>query len=340
MVPVPAVAAPVRDSQWHLKFLNVAEAHKHSQGEGVVVGVVDTGVDATHPDLAGSVLPGKDLSGGTSGDGRQDIDGHGTSMAGLVAAHGSALGVAPKARILPVRKGLDRVGFGFAEASIDWAVDNGAKVLCLAFVTHDRRELRAAIDRAMKADVVVVAGVGNTNEDLGKRFPAGYDGVLAAAGVDRQGNHAGISVTTPFAVLAAPAVGIISTGLQKKYVIGEGTSGSTAIVAGAAALVRARYPNLSAREVIRRLTATADDKGAPGRDQEYGYGVLNLVKALTADVPSAESPTPTAAAPTIATRAARHSSFPSRTVLIGALILLVLAAAGGAIALVAARHRR
>ena len=101
MVPSRAGAAdPVRDAQWHLDFLHVAEAHGHSQGEGVVVGVVDTGVDASHPDLAGGVLPGFVV--GPPGDSLLDIDGHGTAMAGLIMAHGRALGIAPKAKVLPV----------------------------------------------------------------------------------------------------------------------------------------------------------------------------------------------------------------------------------------------
>jgi subtilisin family serine protease len=93
-------------------------------------------------------------------------------------------------------------------------------------------------------------------------------------------------------VLAAPAVDIISTGAFGDYETGSGTSNSTAIVAGAVALVRAKYPSLSAPEVIRRLTATATDKGKPGRDDEYGYGVVNVVAALTADVPPLPSGLP------------------------------------------------
>jgi subtilisin family serine protease len=102
-------------------------------------------------------------------------------------------------------------------------------------------------------------------------------------------------------MISAPAVDITSTDAYQKYTVLNGTSNAAAIVTGAAALVRAKYPNLSAAEVIHRLTATATDKGPPGRDPEYGFGVLNIVKALTADVPPATSsppvPTLTQAAP-------------------------------------------
>ena len=133
--------------------------------------------------------------------------------------------------------------------------------------------------------------------------------MVAAAGVDRNGNHSAISVVDPDATLAAPSDNIVQTDTRYDpsrtgYSIGTGTSISTAIIAGAAALVRARFPKLSAVEVIHRLTATADDKGPPGRDNQYGYGIVNLVKALTADVPPL---TPSASRPAgRSTRAGRR----------------------------------
>lgn len=141
---------------------------------------------------------------------------------------------------------------------------------------------------------MVVAAAGNSPQDSRVLWPAAYPGVIAAAGVDQQGNHAAVSVTGPEVVLAAPAVDIVSTGLNGGYRSGTGTSDATAIIAGAAALVRAKYPDLTAEQVVHRLTATATDKGPPGRDNEYGYGVLNIVKALTADLP----PPATTAPPT------------------------------------------
>ncbi len=131
--PIPAVAAPgadpLRNGQWHLAYLNVAEAHAYSQGDGIIVGVIDTGVDGSHLDLAGSVLPGHDIL-DDAGNGQKDIDGHGTAMAGLIVAHGRTLGIAPKAKILPVRA---TGAFGSSDAAIRWAVSNGARV-SVAFV--------------------------------------------------------------------------------------------------------------------------------------------------------------------------------------------------------------
>ncbi len=109
--------------------------------------------------------------------------------------------------------------------------------------------------------------------------------MIAVGGVDRIGEHASVSVSGPEIDIAAPAVDIYSTSYDGKYSKGTGTSSATAIVAGAAALIRSKYPDLPAQEVAHRLTATAVDKGPPGRDDQYGYGVIDLVAALTADVP-------------------------------------------------------
>ena len=227
MLAAPAVADPIRDAEWHLGFLNVAEAHTYSQGEGVVVGVVDTGVDAGHPDLAGSVLPGKDFS-GTDGDARQDIDGHGTAMAGLIAAHGRTLGVAPRAKILPIRSSTNSLGAGSANEALEWAIDSGVRVLCLAFIQEDIPQTKRAIERAVANDIVVVAGVGNEPRLPGFDYPAAYPGVVGAAGVDKNGTHATISVASASAMLAAPAEKIVSTDIRTAgtngYRTGTGTS--------------------------------------------------------------------------------------------------------------------
>lgn len=292
ILPVsPAKADRIRDDQWHLRYLNVAEAHRISQGSGVTVAVIDTGVDS-HPDLRKNVLPGTVTARGESGDGRQDSDSHGTGMAGLIAAHGrgagdGALGIAPEAKILPVQSGrrtTDNDVEGIA-AGVDWAVANRAKIINISAGGASSAEVHAAIKRALNADAVVVAAAGNRPQDYGVTFPAALDGVLAVGASDRNGNRASVSVTGKKVGILAPGVDIYSTSIDGMYRKGTGTSDSTAIVAGAAALIRSRYPDLSAEEVVHRLTATAVDKGAPGRDEEYGFGVLDLVAALTADVP-------------------------------------------------------
>jgi subtilisin family serine protease len=158
-----------------------------------------------------------------------------------------------------------------------------------------------------------------------------YPGVLAVGATDEKGQHADISVTGRGIVLSAPGVNIHSTSLGGRYQVATGTSDATAIVSGAVALIRSRFPDLPAAEVVHRLTATATDKGAPGWDEQYGYGVLNLVAALTADVPASSAPsvtTPTAVPP--------ESDSDSRALPIA---LAVLVAIGAGVAVIAWRGR-
>ncbi|GIF73759.1 S8 family serine peptidase [Asanoa siamensis] len=286
----------IRDEQWHLRFLNIDQAHELTKGEGVTVAVVDTGVDA-HPDLAGSVLPGAVLDPAGSGDGNTDLSGHGTAMAGLIAGHGrgskGVLGIAPAAQILPV---VDTVSGrstnpDLTADAINAAIDRGATVVNISASGGPTERLQRAIERARREDVVVVAAAGNAPSPI-IGFPANYPGVVAVGASDRSGSVAGISTRGPGLVLVAPGVDIMTTRLNSGYGVGTGTSDSTAIVSGAVALIRSRFPSLEAAEVIRRLTATATDKGPPGRDDVYGYGVLNVVAALSTDVP------PASAAPT------------------------------------------
>ncbi|MFC5923615.1 S8 family serine peptidase [Micromonospora vulcania] len=297
----------VRKDQWHLSFLEATEAQQISRGKGVIVAVPDTGVEP-HPDIRENLLSGTDIVAGGSGDGRRDGSSHGTGMAGLIAAHGQpgkigALGIAPEANVLPIRTSLtDQDGNSDdLAAGIEFAVRRGATVVSVSSVAGPNDRLRRAIEMAMRANVVVVAGSGNRPRDSFVGFPAAYPGVIAVGGVDRNGIHAAVSVTGPEIDVVAPAVDIYSTSIDGKYRRGTGTSDATAIVAGAAALIRSKYPHLPASEVAHRLTATAVDKGPPGRDDEYGYGVIDLVAALTADVPplgfeSVSAPSTTAVA--------------------------------------------
>jgi type VII secretion-associated serine protease mycosin len=326
----PSLADPVRDAQWQLDYLRVAEAHAFNTGEGVTVAVIDTGVDGQHPDLAASLVAGVDLTPEGLGDGRTDADGHGTAEAGLIAGNGRVLGIAPGAKIQSVRVAVGGFASGTRSEGINWAIDHGAKVLCVASAERDNPALRDAVRRAIQADLVVVAGVGNAPTSTSVGFPAAYPGVIAAAAIDRNGNHADISVSGPQTVLSAPGVQVMSTDrldAGNGYSIWTGTSEATAIIAGGAALVRSKYPNLSATEVIHRLTATADDKGPPGRDNDYGYGVVNLVKALTTDVPPLQSPTPNP--PSATTPAAQPPADGATPWGLVGLVLLLLLAAGG-----------
>lgn len=293
----------IRQREWIVPALRLAEIHKISTGHRTVIALLDTGVDANHVDLSGRVQAQFDLT--TTGD--QDAAGHGTFMAGLLAGtgHGSKhdqgiLGIAPQAKLISIKTACTEGSeTTLLDRGIDLAIARHVGVICIAASGPiGAVTVRQAILRAEQADIVVVAAAGNRPGSKSVEYPAAYPGVIAAGGTDQNGNHAEVSVTGPQIVLSAPAVDIVSTLNDGGYGIGTGTSNSAAIIAGAAALVRSKFPNLSAAEVVHRLTATAIDKGPPGRDDEYGYGIVNLVGALTADVPPlAPDASPTAQRP-------------------------------------------
>ncbi|MGA8112393.1 MAG: type VII secretion-associated serine protease mycosin [Actinocatenispora sp.] len=297
LLTVPAQAAPsVQEAQWHIPQMRIEQAQQISDGKGVVVGVVDTGVDAGHTDLSGQVLPGLDMTGEHT-QGRADSDSHGTEMAGLIAAKGGgpghALGVAPGARILPIR--MERTGsapLSRRVQGIRWAVDHGAKVINLSWIAaFPKPSLTEAIRYASSHDVVVVAAAGNTTDgDSRVESPASIPGVVAVTGLNTRAQFWSGSTSGPEAVVCAPAQNVVSTGSRQVfdsgYTEGNGTSNSTAIVSGVVALIRSKYPDLDAANVINRLIRTAHDWGPPGRDPQYGFGEVSPVNALTESVPT------------------------------------------------------
>jgi type VII secretion-associated serine protease mycosin len=292
-----ALADRSRDEQWYLGALRVPDAQRISKGAGVTVAVIDSGVWAGHPDLKGAVLAGTNIL-GNGGDGRTDNEGHGTAMAGIIAGRGvggsnSVLGLAPAAQILPVRPTGSPL---LVARAIEWAVDHGATVINMSFKVQPTPGLERAIQDAAAADVVLVGAAGNTGDGANdQEYPAAYPEVLAVVSTDRAGAIESSSQHGSQVDLAAPGVAMLTADGQKStgYAVTSGTSDAAAVVSGAAALIRAEYPNLSAAQVVQRLTSTAVDKGAPGRDDAYGYGELDLMAALTAkSVPAASSPAP------------------------------------------------
>ncbi|MGK5743252.1 type VII secretion-associated serine protease mycosin [Micromonospora sp. URMC 103] len=284
----------VRDEQWQLDELNATEAWRTSTGRGVTVAVVDSGVDATHPDLVGQVLPGTDLV-TPGGAPVADPVGHGTTVAGLIAGRRDdkqgVVGLAPDARILPVRVLDDKNRYDDAmivARGVRWAVDNGARVINLSLGgSGDSPALAAALDYAFARDVVVVACTGNLASSTTTKvwYPAREPGVIAVAGLERSSENLWSgSITGRDTVLTAPATGLVGARPGGYWRV-QGTSFSAPLVAASAALVRSRYPQMSAGEVVNRLVATARDIGPTGRDDRFGYGLVDPVAALTADVP-------------------------------------------------------
>jgi membrane-anchored mycosin MYCP len=294
-----APSEPVAEQPWAQRRHPAEGLDALTTGAGVTVAVVDSGVDASHPQLSGQVLRGTDhLDRG--GDGRLDCVGHGTAVASIIAAKpvdGVAFrGLAPGVRILPVRISEQQVIEGresgrtvsaarFA-ASIRGAVDAGADVINLSVVLYqDNPAVRAAIAHAVARDVVVVAAVGNLHENGDPRpYPAAYEGVLGVGAIGPDGVRQGFSQVGAYVDLVAPGGDVLVAAPSRGHQEQSGTSYAAPFVSAAAALVRAYRPDLSAAEVIDRLVATADPAPAGAGSTEYGNGVVNPYRAVTETV--------------------------------------------------------
>ncbi|WP_433366469.1 S8 family peptidase [Actinoplanes sp. CA-142083] len=297
----PEGSDPLRDQQWDLETTRTPGAWAASTGDRVTVAVVDTGVASDHPDLAGQVLPGADFVGGVEGI-AIDPNGHGTHVAGVIAAaagNGVGIaGVAPDARILPVRV-LGANGSGYLSDvanGIVYAAEHGADVINLSVsATMRASSVTSAIEYARSRGIVVVAAAGNSRGSGSPvSYPAAEPGVIAVAATDRADRVASYSNAGDYVDVAAPGSGIVSTFPSTGYRMMNGTSMATPHVAGLAALIRAADPRLGPDEVERAIESTAVDLGAPGRDDDYGYGRVDATAALAAVAPRTPEESPSA----------------------------------------------
>jgi serine protease len=300
VAPAPVYGDWIRASQWQLASLHAAAAWRYGRGAGVVVAVLDSGVDARHPDLAGQVLPGADFVDGST-DGRTDFVGHGTTVAALIAGRDDdkdgVTGLAPRAKILPVRV-LDRAN-RYSDAStvaagLRWAVDHGATVVNMSLGGANRSAVLAeAIDYARRHDVVVVACTGNVSRGGPTQvwYPAREPGVVAVAGMASSPHGDTLwrgGLTGAATALTAPAYDLLGARPGGYWRV-QGTSFAAPLVTATAALVRSRWPGMDAPNVVNRLVRTAHDLGAPGRDRVFGYGEVDPLRALSADVAAVHS---------------------------------------------------
>ena len=354
----PAAPTPViAETPWPQQRFDLARLSQITDGSPVTVAVVDSGVDANVPQLSATVRAGADLL-HPGGDGRQDCVGHGTAVASIIAARardGAGLrGLAPGVRILPIRVSenveIDGVATGGGDvadlaAGIEAAVtaDPRPGVINLSISTgRDDARLRAAIRAAVAADIVVVASAGNLAERGNPTpYPASYDGVIGVGGISRDGLRVPTSQIGSYVDLVAPGDDVVAASPGGGHRRLRGTSFATAFVSATAALIRARWPDLSRQQVIDRMLATADPTPGARPSPEYGYGVVNPVRALTEVAGPTDADQP--ALPAVATaRAAPERRGPDRsavTVAVG-LVLLALAFAAASVAIPAGRRRR
>lgn len=357
---------------WALQRVNLDELWSQSKGKNVKVAVIDTGVDTSNPQLTDAVnaslganyLPKTDGKGQKldigKPDGTTDTVGHGTRVAGIIAARpmkGTGfVGLAPEATIIPIKQN-DSEGHGTAgtlATAIRHAIQVKANVINISQDTtkaiSQDSDLHSAVNEALNAGIVVVASAGNDGlgGNVKSTYPASYDGVLAVAASDRNNERAAFSQSGDFVGVAAPGVDMISTVPKGGHCSDNGTSFSAPYVAGVAALIKAKHWDWKPNEIVAQIEQTAE-RSIAGHDRLVGWGVVDPVRALTEDDHPIEAPHPDTGlahveAPTPARltlgetpqqRIARYATY----VAVGVAVL-VAGLSGGAVALRDARRRR
>jgi len=316
VVGCTAVLAPAASAdtiragqQWVFDLMNVAPAWQQSQGAGVTVAVIDSGVDGRVSDLTGQVTQGPDFTGVTTSPSNPNWGVHGTWMASLIAGHGhdggdsGVLGIAPRAKVLSVRvipdkadprysayehEPEDQIQSSLAKG-INYAVASGVQVISMSIgYSAPSTEVRQALLNAVKRNVVVVASAGNSGDSAGtdhqgqapESFPADYPGVISVGAVSNTGSVAGFSSDNLSVQVAAPGVNVPAQGRDGQYWYVSGTSPACALVAGVAALIKSRYPGLSPHLVANALTQTTTGRPSGKYDSQIGFGIVDAAGAL------------------------------------------------------------
>ena len=276
-------------NEWHLAKIQAPEAwNSTAGGSNTIVAVLDSGVNAAHPDLLSRLVQGYDFVWGDPDP--SDDFGHGTAVSGLIAAAGNngigVAGVAFNARVMPI-KVMNSSGFAAYSAiaqGIRFAVDRGAQVINISITgTSASATLQDAINYAWNSNVVVVAAAGNNASNI-PLYPAMCSNVVAVSASLADDSLAGFSSYGRHIALAAPGNAIWSTtrDLITGYSAWSGTSFASPVVAGVAALIVTARPALSSRQIVSILEQTADDVGEPGFDPLFGYGRVNAARAIDA----------------------------------------------------------
>ncbi|WP_440638726.1 S8 family serine peptidase [Bradyrhizobium sp. PUT101] len=281
-------------AQYALAKLRLPQAHTLAHGANVTVAVIDSGIDAKHPELANSVADNFDALGSSEGP-----HVHGTGIAGAIVAHARLMGSAPQARIIAIR------AFGGANGgsesssyiilrSLNYAAEHGAQIVNMSFAGPKDAVIERAIAATAARGLVLIAAAGNAGAKSPPLYPAANPNVIAVSATDQQDRLFSASNRGNYIAVAAPGVDIFLPAPAGKYQMTSGTSFSAAYVSGVAALLLERNHALKPEALRMTLAKTARDLGSPGRDDLFGDGQTDAFAAVMA-VP-ADSATPVAAA--------------------------------------------
>jgi len=289
----PLPTDPDVDKQWALVSFPFSALWACSKGAGITVGIVDSGVQGDHPDLAGRVLGGASIDKGvvTLGGGSTDVNGHGTHVAGIIGAGINGVGivgVAPEVTLLPVRV-LDSTGTGLNSdigAGISWAVDHGANVINISIGSSvNSAVVSSAVDYAVQRGVTVVAAAGNNHQLIPAdvpQYPAALDSTVAVAALSMSGAIASYSTNGSYVDVAAPGSTIWSSVPPSTWGTKSGTSMAAPHVTALIALILGSRGSVAPAAMLSRLTSTATDGGPAGFDPMFGWGRIDPIAALDA----------------------------------------------------------
>jgi len=271
-------------AQYGLAKLRLPQAHALAKGDNVFVAVIDSGIDGSHPELAGSIAAAYDAL-STPPTPHQ----HGTAIASLIAAHGKLMGSAPDAKILAVRAfdpkdaGAEGTTFNILK-SLDWAAAQGARVINMSFAGPDDPAIHRSLEAARKKGIVLVAAAGNAGAKSPPLYPAADPNVIAVSATDSDDRLFEQSNRGRYIAVAAPGAQILVAIPDNGYEMSSGTSYSAAEVSGIVALMLQRRPDLTPDKVKAILRATAKDIGPKGPDEMFGAGLADAFGAITADI--------------------------------------------------------
>ncbi|TAK49707.1 MAG: peptidase S8 [Xanthobacteraceae bacterium] len=271
-------------TRYPLVKLRLTEAHAVARGTEIVVAVIDSAIDARHPEIDGAVTASFDALGSKEGPHK-----HGTGIAGAIVSHARLVGSAPAARLLAIRAfagaggGAEGTSFGILK-SLDFAVARGARVINMSFAGAEDAMLARALAAASARGIVLVAAAGNAGPASPLLYPAAYPQVIAVSATDAADRLFTASNRGKHIAVAAPGVDLLLPSPDGKYQVTSGTSFAAAYVSGLAALMLERNPALTPAELRERLMATARDLGPKGPDDQFGAGLADAAGALAAAV--------------------------------------------------------
>ena len=290
-----AAAAAPDPAQYFLTKLRLPEAHALAKGERVLVAVVDTPIDAAHPDLAGVIEASFDATGTAD-----KPHAHGTGIASVIAAHGKLTGAAPGVRILAAHAFKSAASSGTGTSldilkGLDWAGKSKANVVNMSFAGPADAELQAMLKALRANGAILIAAVGNAGPKSPPLYPAADPNVIAVTATDIEDKPFARANRGTHIAVAAPGVNILAAAPDGGYQMPSGTSFAAAQISGIAALLLERNPTLDAASIRRILMGTARDLGPPGHDEQFGSGLADALAAVNAAAPKSSDASAAAA---------------------------------------------